>query len=173
MQKNTITQGRLAQLLSDKVQNRFWEKVKKRNPNECWHWTAGKSGNGYGVFHVTFNGKSIQFSTHRLAWVSKHKKVVPSGKMILHSCKLSRHCCNPKHLRPGDQVDNMRDARIHGTSPIVPGEGHCHAKLKNHHVIEIRKLCAKGATQRSVAEKFGIHFTHVNQIVLRRIWKHI
>jgi len=31
---------------------RFWSKVDKRGPDDCWEWNAHKYPNGYGLFRM-------------------------------------------------------------------------------------------------------------------------
>ena len=47
------------------------------------------------------------------------------------------------------------------------------AKLTETQVLEIRGLRAGGETLVSIGSKFGISFSTVNNICLRKLWKHI
>lgn len=66
---------------------RFWPKVDKRAPNECWLWT-GAINRGYGQFENRQAG--------RIAWELAIGPI-PERLEIAHSCG-QRRCCNPKHL---------------------------------------------------------------------------
>lgn len=76
---------------------RFWAKIDKRGPDECWEWTAFRHPTGYGKFGVREDGKPRVVGAHRVAYQEAHGSV-PDGKLVDHRCH-TRHCVNPSHLR--------------------------------------------------------------------------
>jgi len=89
------------------VIERFWNKVKIIQQDDCWIWT-GATVKKYGEF--AFEGK-IQ-STHRVSW-QIHFGTIPDGMDVLHHCD-NPPCINPKHLFLGTHSDNMQDAKRKG-----------------------------------------------------------
>lgn len=81
---------------------RFWSKVTKGKPNECWVW-HGANVRGYGQFW--FRGKKARAS--RASW-SIHFGEIKNGLWVLHKCD-NPPCVNPKHLFLGTRSDNMLD----------------------------------------------------------------
>lgn len=87
------------------LEERFWAKVDKRRPDECWLWTAAQDGHGYGHFGI--NG-----GTDKAYRVSYKLNVgpIPEGLEIDHTCHNAdldcpggngcphRACVNPAHL---------------------------------------------------------------------------
>ena len=73
-------------------EKKFWASVDIKDPDECWPWKAGHSGDNYGAFSYFGVHKA-----HRIAWALYNNKEVPEGKLILHRCN-NKGCCNPKHL---------------------------------------------------------------------------
>ena len=71
---------------------RFWCKVDRRGPDECWEWTASRSGNGYGIFWL--GGK--QKRAHRISWQLMNG-APPVGLVSDHLCR-NRLCVNPSHI---------------------------------------------------------------------------
>lgn len=76
----------------------------ERKPNGCLEWTGATQGSGYGV--IWLDGKNI--GTHRLAWMLVNGPI-PDGLMIRHFVCDNPPCCDPDHLRPGTNTDNMAD----------------------------------------------------------------
>lgn len=37
-------------MIDKKDMKRFWSKVQRAGPDECWEWTASKTLDGYGQF---------------------------------------------------------------------------------------------------------------------------
>lgn len=102
------------------IAERFWEKVERRGPDDCWPWTAGKTAAGYGMFKRP--GRDGTRSTaHRVAWELEHGRPVPDGLVVDHLCE-NRPCCNPAHLEAVTPLVNAE--RYYGTRPAVCPKGH-------------------------------------------------
>lgn len=89
-------------------EQRFWMKVDRRGPDECWEWTGKKDNNGYGKM---YDGGSIdynkQYAAHRISW-EINRGPIPTGLTIDHLCR-NRGCVNPDHLEPvTSAVNTMR-----------------------------------------------------------------
>lgn len=87
----------------------FWPKVSQAG--DCWNWTEGKTGKGYGNFSMA--GRSL--TAHRFAYESLVGPV-PDGLELDHLCR-NRACVNPYHLDPVPHAVNVR----RGVSGIVNG----------------------------------------------------
>lgn len=93
---------------------RFWEKVEKRGPDDCWTWIGAKDWGGYGVFWTGGPrgvGKNAR-ATH-VSWALANGVAFPADMLALHSCDNPR-CVNPAHIRPGTALDNKQDERARG-----------------------------------------------------------
>lgn len=145
--------------------------LKRRQINRktnCWEWTGLKHNDGYGV--VGYRGTRLY--VHRAAasfWLGFNLK---SKKFICHKCD-NPPCFNPKHLFIGDPGANHRDA-IKKQRYIAPrGEEHCHHKLTDEKVKEIRRLFVLGWTGQQIADKFGLASNTPYLIKWRLRWKHV
>lgn len=101
------------------IEERFWLKVQKTDPESCWWWTGGKTKLGYGmIWDYDRKGHSM---AHRVAW-ELHHGPIPDGLHIDHLC---RHpsCVNPAHLEPVTRAENAR----RGLAPLL-GFAHNRAK---------------------------------------------
>lgn len=129
--------------------------------DECILWSRGHYVNGYGS--VTYNGRKTR--VHRL---SLALTVGDNEKMYaLHSCG-NRNCYNPKHLRWGNQRENMQDKKLDGTERF--GENHPVAKLKEEDVLHI---LSDTRTNREIADFYGVSIDNIRLIKKRRTWKHL
>lgn len=82
----------------------FWQHVDVGAPDDCWPWTGATNSSGYGYVAIP-DGKTI--GVHRYALETRIGEI-PAGLYALHSDECTtRRCCNPDHLRPGTQKDNM------------------------------------------------------------------
>lgn len=75
------------------------------------------------------------------------------------------------NLRWDTQKGNLSDRKLHGTHPI--GEKHHGSVLKEHQVLEIRRLSSIGLSNGEIASMFGMDRTTISKIILRKLWKHI
>lgn len=81
---------------------RFWSKVERKAPRECWLWQGRRDDKGYGEFQ--FNGRKIKAAWMALS-LSGVECLLP---LVMHSCD-NPPCCNPAHLRPGTHAENAQD----------------------------------------------------------------
>lgn len=108
---------------------RFWAKVARAGPDECWLWTAGKSDSGYGVFGV---GKATDKAS-RISW-RLERGPIPEGMHVLHRCD-NPPCVNPAHLFLGTNDDNVRDMLEKGRNSKPPYMGGWNRKTIPENII--------------------------------------
>lgn len=95
-----VAQSRLSPNESDEV--RFWAKVDKRGPDECWPWIASRGTKGYGK--AKFSGRWV--SPHRFSY-ELHVGPIPEGHEIDHTCR-NTWCVNWRHLEAVTPTENMQ-----------------------------------------------------------------
>lgn len=184
--------------LTEQQKSRFWARVRKTGPGECWLWLDrhGRArADEYG--RVTFGRR--WYAMHRVAWLLTNG-AIPEGLFACHRCDV-RGCCNPSHLFLGDQADNMIDCANKGRTargashglkldPERAARGDRHgtkthpdcspkgsrngqARLTEADVLAIREACAAGQTRSSVARRFHVSTATVILIAQRKTWRHI
>lgn len=100
------------------VSLRFWSRVEKLGPDDCWDWKGKPSASGYGRIGGELNGVRIADKcrtqlAHRVSWLI-HNGPIPEdgpgahGWVVMHKCD-NRLCVNPAHLQLGTQQDNIQD----------------------------------------------------------------
>lgn len=80
----------------------------KPQANGCWNWTGAVTGNrgrpGYGHVRLPANGPTIH--VHRLVYLLAGN-TIPPGMVLDHTCR-NTVCCNPAHLEPVTNAENVR-----------------------------------------------------------------
>ena len=143
------------------IADRFWAKVAKSGPDECWEWNGNRNPRGYGSLTLGSrrDGTRRTVRAHRVSWELAYG-AIPDGLCICHTCD-NRACVNPAHLFLGTQADNVADCMR---------KGRHHAKLGADEVRAIRDASARGQSQYSVATEFGVGQAHVSRIVNGQRW---
>lgn len=73
----------------------------EENSAGCWVWQRGKT-DGYGRLYVN----RVAHPAHRYTYQQLVGEV-PTGLVLDHLCRL-RSCCNPDHLEPITNAENVR-----------------------------------------------------------------
>mgnify|MGYP003589933023 CR=1 FL=1 len=92
------------------IESRFWTKVDKQGPNDCWNWKASTS-NGYGRIWQGGRGGGWILA-HRFAYEYANG-AFDSKLLVCHHCDNPR-CCNPNHMFLGTWADNTHDMILKG-----------------------------------------------------------
>ena len=144
---------------------RFWSKVDKRGPDDCWEWIGAKASGArpgkkpYGqLWTEGSHSTRKRIKAHRLSY-ELHYGPIPEGRVVMHKCN-NPGCVNPAHLTVGTPKQNLQDASDDGLFRA--------RKLTTEDVEDILWVCGLGANQSEVARQYGVHHSLVNGIVRGR-----
>ena len=133
----------------------------------CWIWTGNRPDDRYGHFSV--NGATVK--AHR--WLYERLNgPIPDGLVVRHHCD-NPACVNPDHLAIGTAQQNTADMLSRGRGADRRGERHPLVRLTEDDVRSIRALRAGGATETSLATRFGVGRAQIGKIARRENWKHV
>lgn len=142
-------------------ETRFWAKVEKSEG--CWIWTGAKDWDGYGQFN---HGRATRF-----CWELHNGPINPPSLLVCHTCD-NPPCVNPAHLFLGTVRDNAVDCSKKGRMPR--GSAHCHSKLDEDTVREIRRIIGDGVkSQIALSKELGVSKYAVWAIIHGKSWKHV
>lgn len=137
--------------------DRFWAKVNKRGPSDCWDWTGSHDQHGYGQIRISRRA----VKAHRFSY-ELHKGPIPEGLDCLHHCDRPS-CVNPDHLYAGDAKQNTADAIARGRAVMPPpnqveGETNGSAQHTNAQVRAFREQFAEMGTSIQQGGGLGVRF---------------
>jgi len=144
---------------------RFYnETVLSFDGDECLFWPFARNSAGYG--HMLVNGQNQLI--HRLVCEHSHGPA-PAGAWAAHSCGNGHlGCCNQRHLRWAQPVENSNDTLLHGRR--VQGERQHMAKLTPDIVRSIR---SSTETVDALAERYGCTKSNIRYVQSGRTWRHV
>jgi hypothetical protein len=125
------------------LEERFWAKVDRRGPDECWPWIASTLRNGYGV--LQHRRKKVY--AHRLSY-TLNVGPIPDRHVIHHLCG-NQLCVNPAHLQPILQGEHVL---LHDT-PSARHTAQTHCKNGHEFTPETTRLRANGSRRCLVCAK--------------------
>lgn len=88
------------------ILSRIMARVEVDPDTECWNWTGATGGsNHYGSIGFEGRTRRVHILTYALLVGD-----VPDGLVLDHTCERPI-CCNPEHLEPVTQAENLRRGR--------------------------------------------------------------
>lgn len=146
---------------------RFWNKITKRGPNECWEWNAGLSKNGRPLFW--YEGRMV--IAYRFVFALMGTPI-PDRLLACHHCDNPR-CCNPAHIFIGTKRDNLMDYLDKGgkVGKSQRGEANPAAKLALAQVNNIRSSLREGVSRRSLALSHKVAIRTIDSIANGQTWR--
>lgn len=149
---------------------RFWAKVEIKGPDDCWPWMGYRDAKGYGSFQLGSPGSR---PAHRVAYVLTNGEPPAEKPQVCHHCD-NPPCCNPRHLFPGDNADNMLDKEKKGRGNHARGEANKQSSLTIADVIEIRRLrFVENKPYTEIAPIFGITDMSAGDVCRGKTWGHV
>jgi len=161
MGKRDLETGRF---ISRSLADRFWEKVDKQGPDECWEWIGGKHNKGYGQIQAY----SRLDKAHRVSWMINNGPI-PENMCVLHHCD-NPSCVNPAHLWLGTNADNVRDKMEKGREAHNGGEKNGSAKLTEPKVRRVIAFLDAGYSHKKIAAFFNVSRSTITFINTGGTW---
>jgi len=142
--------------LSNRELKRFWSFVAKAGRNDCWEWQGHiNPQTGYPVFVIN----RVHLYSHRIS--ASLAGIDISESHACHKCD-NPPCVNPRHLFPGNDSANMKDAERKGRIGVYTQRGN-YSKIPSPEVVRaIRE--DKVGSQKAIALRHGVHQSTVSRI---------
>lgn len=147
---------------------RFWSKVDRRGPDECWPWLAYRKPTGYGQFTLR---KGVFVTASRVA-LALASGPIDGDTSACHRCD-NPPCCNPAHLFAGSQIVNALDCVAKGRANRSRGTAHRDCRLTEAAVRRIRSTAPHHGYKAELAREYGVSSHAIRQVLLRKTWGHV
>lgn len=158
-------------LLTQQQIDKYWTKINVKGPDDCWEWTGNKHKQGYGMF----NSVKGSIGAHRVAVYLDNRD--PGSKVVMHTCD-NTSCVNPRHLKLGTQLDNIKD--MVNKNRQSRGETSNRNILTEAQVLDIKARHIKGtrgvknsSNLQQLADEYGVTYQTIYSITKGLRWKHI
>lgn len=134
----------------------------------CWEFVGCRNIKGYGKINIGGMGRLA----HRVCW-ELHFGPIPIGMHVLHECD-NPPCCNPNHLKLGNDQDNCDDKFNRKRNYNAKGMEHGNALLNEDNVRQIKRfLHSKQYTQVELANMFNVTRQAIWAIAHGKAWTHV
>ena len=150
-----------SKLTLSQVMERLWLRIGLPDASGCRRWLGPLDRHGYAE-RVRLGGQRIR--AYALAWrATYHGPTKPGAETFRHSCD-HPWCCEPSHVYPGTNFENVLDMLRRGRNPA--GECHYKAKLSDATIAEIRARLRTGmrGLGRRLAAEYGMTETAISAI---------
>lgn len=131
-------------------EERFWAKVDRQGPDDCWLWQAGSMPQGYGNFF--YNPGTL--GAHVFAYETLVGPVL-DGLELDHLCR-NPACVNPAHLEPVTHRENclrgISPAAFHAKKTHCP-KGHPYSEHPGNPNWRICRQCHRESAKRQVERR--------------------
>jgi len=151
-----------------RIASKFWKRVDRKDPEECWPWTSHRDADGYGQVQFRLDGSKMKHRAHLVALCLEVEKDIPQDVVVRHSCD-NPPCANPSHLLTGGHADNVADRDRRGRT--AKGEQNGRAKINVQQVENLRTNYKKYV--RDKANELGVSEKLVRDVHQGKIWKHL
>jgi len=141
---------------------RFWAKVDKRGPDNCWEWTACTLKSGYGHFKI---GDSNYIATRVSYMIANDED--PGGLCVCHECD-NPPCVNPSHLWLGTFQEDMKDRD--------QKKRQAHGETMGSSVLtenQVQEILGSRETHQDIADRYGVAHCTIYQIKCGKAWEHV
>jgi hypothetical protein len=126
-------------------------------PDACWPWTGYLNALGYGQKYDPV--RRAQMGAHR--WVYEQEiGTIDSNLQLDHLCR-NPACCNPKHLEPVTQKENIR----RGTTPKLD--------VALVRAIKIALQAPYRGLASALAAKYGVCTSTIGDIKSGKTWNEV
>lgn len=146
----------------------MWQKNARRFVTRGGRVLVGCVQAGYRQVTITKRGRYCVRHVHTLV-AAAFLGARPAGMLICHKDGVSLNNASA-NLRYDSPQGNSDDMKLHGT--VLRGERHGYAKLDTADVIFMREI-APAFSRPELAGIFGVCLSQVENILLRRQWKHV
>jgi len=122
---------------------------------------------GYRQVQLCRAGKREQIKVHRLVALAFLGQPPTPRHQVAHNDGIPANNC-VENLRWATAKENQHDRRRHGTASI--GESNYRAKLTANDVLAIRASTARNC---DLARMYGVSWSQIYSIRIRKTWKHL